>query len=373
MVCGWFDAYDKTSVEEEYANLNLIDATYGVPEIDEFKNLTYAMLYSGEDIETTESKILANMEKMAGESDSSYLRYWNSVDDSEAIAFACDVPTEEKNRYRYLIYNDGEYTAISYAGGMLEMGNSKLWADLAGSNLFDKDYEATYRPVFVEDAEIIAQYSLPEDNIQGVSYTVLDGELSLEDAVSVAEDQLEEYYFAKSDYLEFHVYEVYVYQLTTGECFYYFKLQGYLDDIPVNYESGSVLESETGLYPVGIEDIVAVIYTDRISYFWSNCGYENGEVKTVKASDMITLEAACEIVSENLSSEKVFNIADVSLVYYVANHTSYDNPPRGDSWTDYREVRLTYQFTVDNPQILKYSKLTFIVDAETGYMYTYSE
>lgn len=151
-------------------------------------------------------------------------------------------------------------------------------------------------------------------------------------------------------------------------------MQGYIDDIPVSYNQGYALtedDEDFELDFVGIRDHVAMIYSDTISYFWSQCGYEEAEVETVKAEDMITLNEACEIVSENLTDENVFNVTTVSMEYYVGNHYSYENPTNDVRWVDYRKIRSYYAFKINNPRVLGYSSVTFMVDAVTGEFITY--
>ncbi len=383
------------SLQGEYVNLNLSDTVYDLPELEEAINLTYYLPYSGEEYEVLEEKILANMDIMAGTSDDTNLSYWqrydepalyydddesNDGDGTEVYEMpepvsAGDVETEDKNLYLYQTYNDGEYSAMLYSGSfMFEMGDSKLWADLAGSDVFNIDYQPVYRPMFVEDATLVKEYFLPDDDIEGISYTLMDGEVSLEDAVEYMESEMKNYYFAKSDYLDFRVYEIDVYQLTTGEYYYYCFMQGYVGDIPVSYDQGYSLvadDLETELDIIGIRDHVAMIYSGKISYFWSQCGYEDAEVETVDAGDMITVEEACEIVSENLTDDNVFNVTTVSMEYYVGCHYSYDNPPNGSYWCDYRKIRLYYTFKINNPKVLGYSSVTFLVDAVTGEFITY--
>ncbi len=384
---GGTDVQSDTSSQEEYANLNFSNALYDIPDMEEFVDLTYYMTYTGEEYEAQEEKILANMERMAGNTDTSYLKYWKRYgeeyeqpEDGSYLAplavSAADIATEDKPLYQYHLYNDGEYSAILYSGSnMLEMGDSKLWADLAGSEMFNIDYQPVYRPMFVEDDVLVEEYFLPDDDIEGISYTLMDGDVFLEDAVAYIEDEIKNYYFVKSDYLEFQVYEIDVYQLATGEYYYYCYMQGYIDGIPVSYDQGHIVteddeDAELGL--IGIRDHVAMIYSDTISYFWSQCGYEDAEVETVNTEDMITLDKACEIVSENLTDESVFNVTTVSMEYYVGDHDSYDNPTNGEySLTDYRKIKLYYTFKINNPKVLGYSSVIFLVDAVTGEFITY--
>ena len=382
---GGTDVQSDTSSQGEYVNLNFSNAVYDIPEIEKFVNLTYYLPYSGEEYEAEEEKILANMEQMAGSSDATYLKWWKlygeeyeQPEDGSYIAPravpAADIETEDKNRYQDLLYNDGEYSAMLYTGAnMLEMGDSKLWADLAGSEMFNIDYQPVYRPMFVEDAVLIEEYFLPDDDIEGISYALMDGDVSLEDAVEYMESEMKNYYFAKSDYLDFRVYEIDVYQLTTGEYYYFAFLNGYIDNIPVSYDTGHVADDvESELNLLGICDYVAMIYDDTISYFWSQCGYEDAEVETVMTEDMITLDEACEIVSENLTDENTFNVTTVSMEYYVGSHYSYENPTNDVRWIDYRKIRLYYTFKINNPKVLGYSNVTFLVDAVTGDFITYT-
>lgn len=374
------DETEPDYADDGYVNLNFSYAEYSIPEVSEVTNLKYAMPHTGAECEEAEEKILANIERMAGTADVSNLVYWKQKGaevGSDTIS-AAEVPTEEKNKYYYCTYNDGKYTALSYnGGGMVEMADSLLWAELAGSEVFDENYLPTYRPLFVEDAVLVQEYMLPDDSIEGISYTLMDGELSLTDAVAFAEEEMKNYYFARSDYLEFEVYEIDVYQLATGEYYYYFFLQGTLDGIAVNYESGGTANSDDYLTDdgyksvVGVEDQVAMIYSDRISYFWVNMGYENAEVETVDGSDIITLDEACAIISENVTTESSFNVTLVTMEYYVVDHMSYIDPPRSDKWNDYREVRLMYKLSINNPRVLGYSSVDFLVDAVTGDFYTY--
>ncbi len=380
---------DDNEETSEYVNLNFENTVYTLPELDEVVDLTYYMPYSGEEYEANEEKILANMEVMSGSSDYSYMKYWTKFGEEDVqppddgyyllpySVSAADIATEDKNLYYYQIYNDGEYSAMLYAGSnMYEMGDSKFWADLAGSLYFNIDYQMVYRPGFVSDMDFVAQYILPDDDIEGISYMLMDGEVMLEDAVESIESEMESYYFVRSDYIDFQVYKINVYQLSTGEYFYYCYLQGYIDDLPVSYDEGYVLaeDDETvELNLLGIRDHAAMIYSGKISYLWAQCGYEDAEVETVSSDEMISLDEACEIVSENLADTNVFNVTTVSMEYYVGSTYSYENAPNGTYWIDSRKIRLYYTFKINNPRVLGYTNVTFLVDAISGDFITYVE
>ena len=355
-----------------YKNLDFTDTVFSIPENDSVYELTFTMPTEAEEFETMEDMILANMDELAGSSDVGNLR-WMLWDDDRTVTLASELSTEEKAGQACLTYNDGTYTALLYCNTyMLEMADSKLWADLAGYEEFDENYKFTYRPMFIEDQTLVATYNLPEDSIDGISYTLMDGEMSVEDAVSYVEEEIKNYYYVGKSCIDFYVSEVDVYQLSSGEYYYYFYLSGSYDGIKMSDFVGFTFEEDQDIdFAVSYTyHEAAMIYTDRISYIWGQHGYS--DVETEEETEFVSLDDACNLVSRLVSSNASLSISEVSLVYDTHDFKGGDS--RGDDFVSYIEGRLVYEFIVSNPQILGYSAVRFCVDAVTGETYTmYSE
>ncbi len=356
-----------------YTNLDFTDTVFSMPEADTIRELTYEMPSTSGQFAEMEDKILSNMDVMAGSSDIQNLK-WMLWDEDRTTTAAIELTDEEKAMQSCLVYNDGEYTALLYCSSyMLEMGDSALWADLEGASYFDENYKFTCRPMFVEDKSLVASYDLSTDSMDGASYTLMDGEISVADAVDVVESEIKKYYYIASDCIDFKVSTVDVYELADGTCYYDFVLSGYIDGIKISDFVGYGIEyqekdvtSEDDFSVFGLSNLAAMIYTDRLSYVWGQCGYNGAEETEV--TEVISLDDACYIVSSAVSSEVELKVSEVSMEYDMHQFSGGDS--RGDEYLTKVEARLVYAFYVDNPRVLGYSSVRFAVDAVTGELYT---
>ncbi len=356
-----------------HGKLDFSEAVFTIPEVDTVSKLTYgADVTEEEQFDDMEEKMLLNMAHMGGSDDYETLRYRKIQAEDDLFTKASVIESAERSDYDYLVYNDGQYVALCTWNGIFQASDNMFWMGLCGNS--ENMNEDFYQPWYAgfEGSEEIAVYNLPEDQIEGVSYELFDGETLLSDAVEFVEEDSQNYFFASTDYEDAKVGEVYVYQTAEGACYYDFYMRFSMDGIDVMTYSNSdysIMEDhdELGFTDGSIKAELTMPYSDGINFIWSY-GIPNHDVEKEEITEFVSLEDAADIVNDAISEDVSFNVTDVSMAYQILDYGyHYD----GNYWhDDYHQVRLTYFFHVSNPGVLGYAGLYFCVDAESGQFYT---
>ncbi len=347
-----------------YEGLDFENASFSIPEADTVVEVSYQLPSSLEEYQEIEDGILSNMKRMAGEASTDNLYYMN-WSNSDVLVPMSEVSDEEKISYDTLSYNDGTYMSNVYAGGFyIQISDNALWTELSGMESFDEGGMILINPYYA-NAALAKSYSISGDELPSTSYELLDGEETIAEAIEFVEEEIKNYKYVSSQFMDFKVYRVDVYQLSTGEYYYDFYLKATVDGIDISNLSDkyySISDAENVGFSLGSTyHQVTMAYKDQISFIWA-LGDEYSDVEEQEFCEFISLDDAAQIVSESLETEDVYKISDVTLAY---NLLAYDV----GTAPGHRELHLTYQFCVSNAESFGYEGLYFEVDAVTGECY----
>ena len=218
----------------------------------------------------------------------------------------------------------------------------------------------------------VQKYDLSKDDITGISYPLSDGELALTDAVQFVEQHMkEDYYFVGSEYLDYHVLQIDVRQLSDEIYYYEFDMGTSYEGLALNYDDATEVEKEGESDDVlkpeafGTNHFVSMFQKDRLGFIWSCC--QNFESVSVKETyeKILPLQDVCELLSKYVSADKVFHISSVELEYQTK--FQYENEKKRQlGYVESVQCRPSYHFSIKNTQLSEFSRLYFDVDAITG-------
>jgi len=221
---------------------------------------------------------------------------------------------------------------------------------------------------------LVESYDLSTDDISGVSYHLSDGELALSDAVSYVEKHLkEDYYFAGSEILDYHVFAVNVRELADDVYYYEFDVSTSYQDLVLNKDDSIVVMPEGEMQnedplepaPFGTNHFVSMFQKERLGFIWSCCqSFETVETNSTY-QELLSLEEACKLLGDYISKNKTFQISSIDLIYHT--EFEYESEEKRE-WGYIQSVHATpaYHFSVSNTGLSEYKRLYFNVDAVSG-------
>jgi hypothetical protein len=381
--------------QKDYTNLNLDGTTIIIPEVEEIHDLTFPI--STDSYERQIEKFEENIRKYEGLDEDVDLApymtmmYWDKIKNDRLEVPFNEMTDELLEQIQYLSYNDGTCSELLiFSDYMLEMGNYEIPQSLLGDTTDYSDKPYGYRGVDL--GTLVETYYLPDDDISGVVYHLEDGDLSLPDAVEYVEKHMkEDYYFVGSELLDYHVFEIEVRQLSEDIYYYQFRVGTSYDGIILNWDSslGGITgananastdvaedgEGETDTVapkPFGTAHRTSMFRSDQLGFIWGSChSFESVELQETH-TDFITVEEACDLLSQNLSNSHCFSVKTITLEYQT--EFTYENKESA-RWGYVQSVYChpVYHFVIANPQIAGYAKIYFNVDALTGEILTMRE
>lgn len=358
-------------------NLDLSEAKITIPEAEEVYDLRFPV--SSDSFERQVEKFEENIRKYEGLGEdvdltkSMNIMYWDKQQDDRLTVPYNEATEQQKQEIQYLGYNDGKCSAlIVFSNLMLEMGDYSVPTQVLGDDTDYAENEYGYRGY--ELGELVESYDLLTDDISGVSYHLSDGELALSDAVSYVEKHLkEDYYFAGSEILDYHVFAVNVRELADDVYYYEFDVSTSYQDLVLNKDDSIVvmpegeMQNEDSLEPApfGTNHFVSMFQKDRLGFIWSCCqSFETVEVNHTYQK-IVSLETACKLLGDYISKNKTFQIDSVDLIYHT--EFEYESEEKRE-WGYIQSVHATpaYHFSVSNTGLSEYKRLYFNVDAVSG-------
>ena len=368
------------NIDFQYDNLDFSGTEIIIPDVDEMVSVNFPV--STDSLKRQIEKFEANIRKLKGLDGSAdltpYLKiaYWD-YDANDRIFIPLEEATEEQlDGIQYLSYNDGTCSElIVFSNFMCEIGNYEIPTSLTGDTTDYSDDVNGYRAYDLGELEEV--YQIPEDDISGVSYPLMDGEVSLQEAVEYTEQHIkEDYYFVGSDLLDYRVWRVEVRQIAEDIYYYQFDIQAVYHDVPINKDGGVGIEAEDemtedplALMPFGTDHLASMFRKGHIDFIWSSChSYESEEVQDIH-TDLLPLETACGILSGYISDKQVTEIESVELLYQTKFR--YESAEKRQ-YGYIQEIccQPAYHFVVANPGLMGYDALYFDVDAVTGVIST---
>ncbi len=359
---------------DTFDNLDFSNTKFEIPDVTEMSSVVFPV--STDSLEEQMKKFETNIRKFENmEEDKDltpYMKiaYWDYKKNDRVVVPLKEATEEQLKKIQYLSYNDGSYSELLvFSDYMLEMGNYELPVSLTGDTTDYSENAYGYRGIDLGEA--VASYNVPEDDISDVSYTLSDGEMSLQEAIDYVEQHIkEDYYFVGSEYLDYHVREAEVRQLTDEVFYYQFRIQAYYKDVPINRDGGVGLEASEdedplAMAPFGTAHRASMFRTNSLDFIWSSChSYESEDVQTTY-KEFISLEYAERCLSQYISNKYVAKIEKVELLYQTEfQYESEEKREYGYIKSIY--CHPAYHFTVGNPGAMGYEKVYFDVDAVSG-------
>ena len=330
-------------------NLDLSEAKITIPEAEEVYDLRFPV--SSDSFERQVEKFEENIRKYEGLGEevdlTKYMNimYWDKQQNDRLTVSYNEATEQQKQEIQYLGYNDGKCSElIVFSNFMLEMGDYSVPTQLLGDDTdYSKD-EYGYRGY--ELGKLVESHDLSTDDISGVSYHLSDGDIALSDAVSYVEKHLkEDYYFAGSEILDYHVFAVNVRELADDVYYYEFDVSTSYQGLLLNKDDSMVVTPE--------------------GFIWSCCqSFETVETNSTY-QELLSLEEACKLLGDYISKNKTFQISSIDLIYHT--EFEYESEEKRE-WGYIQSVHATpaYHFSVSNTGLSEYKRLYFNVDAVSG-------
>ncbi len=358
-------------------NLDLSEAKITIPEAEEVYDLRFPV--SSDSFERQVEKFEENIRKYEGLGEevdlTKYMNimYWDKQQNDRLTVSYNEATEQQKQEIQYLGYNDGKCSElIVFSNFMLEMGDYSVPTQLLGDDTdYSKD-EYGYRGY--ELGKLVESYDLSTDDISGVSYHLSDGDIALSDAVSYVEKHLkEDYYFAGSEILDYHVFAVNVRELADDVYYYEFDVSTSYQGLLLNKDDSMVVTPEGEQKnkdplepaPFGTNHFVSMFQKERLGFIWSCCqSFETVETNSTY-QELLSLEEACKLLGDYISKNKTFQISSIDLIYHT--EFEYESEEKRE-WGYIQSVHATpaYHFSVSNTGLSEYKRLYFNVDAVSG-------
>lgn len=274
-----------------------------------------------------------------------------------------ETPDDIKKKREYLRYHDGTTCVLLYRTSyMMELTHSRYVAEC-----LDEKEDLNFGTRALYAGNCAKTYNILEDGIPDVSYELEGGQVSLEEAVKLAE----EFYdgkipFVGSPYLENKVSTIDVYKLENGRYYYQIFMATYYNNVIFNTEEGVYYVREDGnSRPFVDKHKLSIIRKGTVDYIWSCAHNYEGVVEDNSVTEFITPEYACRLLSSQISEEQIFNVDEIEIVYQTDFCYGKENE-EDVSEIQYVRCHPVYRFIVNSPQLSGYNKLYFFVDAITG-------
>ncbi|MFG6383641.1 MAG: hypothetical protein K1V96_05240 [Lachnospiraceae bacterium] len=360
-----------------YKNLDLSKTKIIIPEVDEVYDMTFPI--STDSFERQVEKFQENIRKYEGlEEDvdlTQYMSvmYWD-VEKNDRLTIPFNKATEQqKKEIQYLGYNDGKCSeCIVFSNFMLEMGDHSVLKKVIGDSMEYSDKAYGYEGHDL--GTLVKRYDLSKDDISGISYPLVDGEVILSDAIAYVEKHMkEDYYFVGSKLLDYHVFAVEVRQLTEDVYEYEFDVSTSYQGLTLNKDDSMEVVPETELEnrePLEPEifatnHLVTMLQKNRLGYIWSCCQHFESVNINDTYQDLLTVEDACSLLSDYIAEDKKFQIGSIELIYQTA--FEYENKEKKDKgYIQSVHANPVYHFSLFKTGFSEFGNLYFDVDAVSG-------
>ena len=303
---------------KQYDNLDLSDAVLNIPKVDKF--YSYYKLGEANDIYTP---------KEAAQLCRKMFPVLFDITDTDGLIFGnttCTPLTDEQawdptfhDCSFYISYPDFVYDT--------DVGRNHGFADvnLEGTFLFEYLVEYGLEP----DSELIETINIDRgEQVPDKSYDLRGGEYKMSDAVEFGNKTIEKL----KDYLpdaqlqpsKLCVYKTTEYDKYAEPCGEYYQYQieyeFVLDGIPLSDSYSMSFNNLESLYKVSVNQVLLVIDTpDKVSTLTHVGPYmlTNKESKPLK-DEYITLESACDLLSDYLAPNYMQHIDEITIKYAAA-------------------------------------------------------
>ncbi len=366
-----------------YKNLDMSDAKIIIPQADEAYDLTFPT--STDSFDRQVEKMEENIRKYEGigkdQDLTQYMTvmYWDAEQNDRLAIPLNKASSQQKKEAQYLGYNDGKCSElIVFSNFMLEMGDYSVPTKLTGDNTDYSRKEYGYRGYSL--GTLVGEYDPARDDISGTSYHLSDGDVTISDAIAYVEKHMkEDYYFAGSEILDYHVFGVDVRQLSEDTYYYEFDVGTSYKGISLNRDdctyspSEEQKENEDPLQPqpFGTNHFVSMFQKDRLGFIWSCC--QNFESVNVNETyqQLMPLDEACRLLSGCISENRSFGISSVELIYRTEFEYE-DAEKKEQGYIQSVHASPAYHFTVEKAGFAGYNGLYFDVDAISGEVFAMS-
>lgn len=366
------------NLNRSYHNLDMSNAKITIPDVDEVYDVTFPL--STDSFEQKVEKFCDNLRnyKRIGKNfdPNPYITviYWDTKENDALSVPLNKAKEQQKETAQYLSYNDGKYSEFFVLSNfMLEMGDYSVPVNLTDDK---KDYTQSATGKYgCNLGSLYKRYDLAKDDISGISYHLSDGDVAISDAIAYVEKHMkEDYHYVGSKHLDYHVFGVTVRKLKENTYYYEFDVSTSYKGLSLNKDDCFYIPSEQvpkqddslKLEPFGANHLVSMFQKDRLGFIWSCC--ESFETVTIHHTyqKLLSLEDACQMLSDSLSENEAYEISSVELIYQTKRE--YENK-KGTSLSKIQSVHANpaYHFTVAKTGLAEYrSRLYFDVDAISG-------
>ena len=365
------------ALDVNFKNLDLSEAVITVPETDAVYDMTFPV--STDTFERQVEKFEENIRKYEGMEEDADLTqymtvmYWDKGKNDRLTVPLNEATSQQKKEVQYLGYNDGKCSQlIVFSNFMLEMGDYSVPTKLTGDDTDYSKKEYGYRGCDL--GTLAERYDVSKDDISGISYRLSDGEAALSDAISYVEKHMkEDYYFAGSKLLDYHVYRVAVRELPNQIYYYEFDVGTSYQGLMLNKDDSMEVIPEAELedrdplapQPFATNHLVTMFQKDRLGFIWGCC--QNFESVSIHDTyeELLPLDEACRCLSNYISKGKKYKIASIELIYQT--EFEYENEEK-KYWGYIQSVHANpaYHFTLSGTGFSEFGNLYFDVNAVSG-------
>lgn len=320
-VCSTIDSALEQIKDTEYENLDIKAERISFPDIETVCTFDYV------------NKTDLTAQEMHDIYKQAFDAFYDGNDDIYDISYAVtssgtadDSADYPKN---YPLYADieeqllsGKYELMQILASNSDIYISVLQGGLQGVNCGKaSDYDEVHSPLLyflsdnINDNEIVAVYSDTESEDK---YNLLNGEMSIKDAVDYAENFFNTEFAFGNQQLKIKVFMVYVVDMGDGVYNYCMAASRSYDGVIFDAQrslsnAGMTYSSDDNNYaqPAGC---ISMIESDKIDSF-TQC-YTNIDItETFSADEIISLHQAMQTVSESFSGYTVLNVLSIDFVY----------------------------------------------------------
>lgn len=352
--------------EKKFMNLNLENTYVEEIKADNIFNVTFSL--PKREPATYEKKFFDRIRYITGEDyvDEDYITCFVNLEEHKEKPYIPYKETEEDdriNRVTSSIYNNGKQSVVLYgATYMCEIADNTVPTALSGD---DTDYtENAWGYRALDLGNYVETYDVILDDISEVSYMLNNEDVKLEDSIDYVEEMLNgENSIVFSEKLDYEVYKVVVRELLDENYYYEMEARAVYKGIPLDVDD-SIYMNKDDLTHFADKHRVSVFRNDGIDYMWLCCNSYSDILEENTIQELYSFDKACEIVAEQLSDQKLFEISSVSMIYQTEFLFENDEYLTGEIYG----VRCTpvYHFVVGNPSISGYKTIMFDVNAITG-------
>ena len=353
---------DTVENRQKYENLDLSNTSVimHIPESGEWRTLSFDYPSLSDDTITVMRKIADEYGGFTLDSGNILCNIYVSDDNGfvkeSYDADYADMTPQQYDMTAYIRHIDDVFYMDFNAAGRIE-----LYDRSAVKNILDITYDLTWswRPYFGGGKEISSYDLLADENVAD-TYRLNGKDISVNDALIYATDYLNNGKLAHT-FPKLYTYTpltAVVYQFSDDAYGYFFEFQVNYDGVPFDAANatGDVFSNKMHicmLTEASVEWIWACVLTDDTPDLSAPC-----EIT-------VDYDEACQIVSEKLSQEHVFNVKEAELLY-----CTYELDNEAVAWVGSGfVVEPMWQFTITDVGVQEYSIIYINVSATNGEVY----